>query len=226
MRGGVGSRFEARAVTVPTGQLTTVPDIYLDRAGAASGTVTDAAGRPVENVCVYPYAVRSSSGPETGPNCTDANGHYLVGNLGPYKWPLEFIDYDGEHAWQWSGDASNQLDAATANVRVGKTSTVNTRLAAAGHLAGTVHGDRADQTVAFAFNARTGDEACAYAVTDQDGAYRLNGLAGQQVKLKFRQYSPDLTLWYPSAADFASATAVRVPPGGTVSGIDVTFPAG
>jgi hypothetical protein len=101
---------------------------------------------------------------------------------------------------------------------------VDARLAASGHVAGTVHGDRADQTSVFAFNTLTGDEACAYAVTDQDGAYRLNGLAGQRVRLEFRQFSPNVTLWYPSAADFTSATAVRVPAGGTVTGIDVTLP--
>jgi hypothetical protein len=222
--GGAGSRFDAQAVTLATGQLTTVPDIYLDRAGTVSGSVTDSAGRPVENVCVYPYAIGAGSGPESGPNCTDASGHYTVTNLGPYKWPLEFVDYYGGHAWQWSGGAADQLDASTVNVRVGKMSTVNAQLAAPAHVAGTVHGDRADQTSIFAYNALTGDEACAYAVTDQDGVYRLDGLAGQRVKLAFRQYAPSATLWYRSAPDFASATAVRVLPGRTVTGIDVTFP--
>ena len=227
---GTGSRYLATVVEATPGQVTAVPPIRLDLAGSIAGTVTDAAtGRPVPSMCAFPHATGTGAGPEPGPHCSDAQGHYTIGGLGPYHWPVEFVgDYTNEaYAWQWSGGRPNQLVAQPTRVRVGWTSTVDARLAAGATVRGRVL--TADGTPATGHvevvNALTGDPATVHAFTDENGYYELRSLAGQFVRIRFTTAYPDeRTFWYRDASGFHTATPVWVPSGGATTGIDLTIP--
>jgi hypothetical protein len=57
--------------------------------GSISGTVLDAAGQPIEEVCV----VASTQSHNGGEACTGANGEYTITGLAPGEYGVEFIPY-------------------------------------------------------------------------------------------------------------------------------------
>jgi hypothetical protein len=228
--GGTGSRALAKAINVTADQTTQLSPILLDGAGSISGTVVDGAtGAPVAGVCAFP---RAHPGPEDvfdRPYCTKQDGKYTIDGLGPYHWPVEFVDVLGPHAWQWSGDQPSQLTARLIKVRIGQTATENARLAHANTVSGKVTAgtDSRDLT---AYNAITGDPVGSYTFPDTNGNYTLTNIAGNQpVKVRYREYRgqpEDYLQWYKDAKDFASARPILVRPGIPVKGIDFTIPAG
>jgi hypothetical protein len=226
--GGTGSRLLAKTVNTTAGQTVTVSPILLDGAGSISGTVVDkATNAPAAGVCAFPRAGYAYDGnPIERPNCTKQDGKYTISGLGPYHWPVNFIDnYPGTHAWQWSGDQPSQLTAKLVKVNAGRTSTENARLAPGNTLSGkvTTNGQTGLLNV---YNAITGDPAAHYTV-DEEGNYQFTNLAGNQpVKVVFSASTPPYTeYWYRDARTFDSARPIAVRPGAPVTGIDFTIPA-
>jgi hypothetical protein len=223
--GGTGSRLLAKTVNTTAGQTVTVSPILLDGAGSISGTVVDkATNAPAAGVCAFPRAGYAYDGnPIDRPNCTKQDGKYTISGLGPYHWPVNFIDnYPGTHAWQWSGDQPSQLTARLVKVHVGQTATENARLAQGNTLSGnvTVNGVSGYLNV---HNAITGDFVGDYTFADEKGDYQFKNIAGNQpVKVVFTDASkpPYNEYWYRDAKTFASARPIPVRPGTPTTGID------
>lgn len=228
--GGVGSRYLAKPFEVRAGETTTMPPIQLDLAGTITGRVTDAAtGAPVAEMCAYPYATSTDSGPGSGPHCSDQNGTYTISGLGPYHWPVEFVGNwsNQQYAWHWSGGRPNQLVARPTEVTTGQATTLDTALVPGATLRGRVLDADGNPVfgVVFVRNALTGDPAAAYGLTDENGYYEVRALSGQFVRVKFEAaYPDDRSFWYDGASGFHDAQPVWVPAGGTTTGIDFTVP--
>lgn len=222
--GGVGDRGQAHRITVAAGQSATLSPVRLDKAGIISGVVTDAAtGKPIADICAYPFAWSSVQGPNPGSFCTNAEGRYTLGGLGPYAWPVEFTDFSGTYAWQWSGGANNRLDAEKVRVHAGRTVAADARLTSGGRITGRITTPAGVYATAFVVNAASGDEAGPYGPPAEDGSYVIGGLATQALKVMFRAGYPADVRWYRDATSFETATVVPVRSGTTVTGIDVRY---
>jgi len=225
--GGTGIQERAATVHAPVGLVTDAPTARLDPPGSIAGRVIDAATRaPVADICTVPYAASSGDGPGSGPQCSAADGRFVLSGLGPYRWPVEFVDFSGQYAWQWSGRAVHRQDARPIGVRAGRTSEANAALSAGGRITGRFSGPdgQPQYGTAFAYNTVSGDFAAAYGPSDDTGEYAIQGLAAQQVIVEGRPAGPGPSVWYQDAADAAHATPVTVPAGGTVAGIDLRLP--
>jgi hypothetical protein len=215
--GGTGRQENAATVRVRAGVVTAAPVARMDGAGTITGTVT-AAGAPVATICTSPYAFAPGQGPDGGPQCTGEDGRYTLGGLGPYAWPVEFVDFGGTYAWEWSGNAAQRLAARAVKVRVGAPATADAALAPGGKLTGRITGQ--PYGTAFAYDTLSGDYAAAYGPSDEGGVYTIAGLATQDVKVQARGTGSSQR-WFRDAAGFAGATPVAVRAGRTRTGVDV-----
>lgn len=226
--GGTGIEFLARTVDATAGQTVTVPPIQLDGAGSISGTVVDTAtGAPVPAVCAFTHAGGTTGGPDSGSYCTKADGKYTINGVGPYVWPVQFIDTIDSHAWQWSGDRPTQLSSRPVTVQVGQITPLDAHLGPVATVSGRV--TRADgqppaQGFIQAYNAITGDPVANYALIDENGNYTLTGIAGPQfIRLEFQDgFAEGVIQWYRDSSGFDSADPVRS--GASVTGIDFVLP--
>lgn len=212
--GGTGDQFQARRVHVALGQRVTLPPVLLDRAGSVSGRVTDrATGAPVGGALVSLLTSHPAIGP-TGPHTqTGPDGRYTLGGLGPYHWPLRYAS--SEHAAQWSGGAQSRLLATPVKVTAGGTATANVRLGKGTTVRGTITAGGAPVlTLPFvvAYDAVLGD--IAGATFSPDGSYSMRVLGPTGIRIRV-QDGRDLDRWHRDAADFGHATVVLVPAGGT-----------
>ncbi|HEV8557185.1 MAG TPA: carboxypeptidase-like regulatory domain-containing protein [Actinophytocola sp.] len=229
--GGTGIEFFARPVDVTAGQTVTVPPVQLDGAGSISGTVVDkATGQPARDVCAFTHAGTPTGGPELT-YCTKTDGTYTINHVGPYVWPVQFTSTTGGYPWQWSGDQPTQLSARPVTIHIGQNTPLDAHLGPVATVSGRV--TRADgrpplQGVVKAFNAVTGEPVANDALIEQDGTYRLIGVAGPQfVRLEFLDAGGDrVTRWYRDSSSYESATPVPVRSGATVTGIDAVLPQG
>lgn len=227
--GGTGSRFLAKTVNTTGGETMAIPPIRLDAAGSITGTVVDkATGQPVEGVCAFSHAGGTTGGPDQAPYCTGPDGKYTISTLGPYLWPVQFIDTIGSHAWQWSGDRPTQLSATPVRVQAGQAATLDAHLGATATISGRVTGSGGQQPLGFiqAYNALTGDPVSSFTINDEDGSYRLDGIAGPQfVRIQYIDHlATGPTRWFRDAATFRDANPVLVRSGGAVTGIDIVVP--
>jgi 5-hydroxyisourate hydrolase-like protein (transthyretin family) len=227
--GGTGNQDEALRVSVRAGEVTTVPPIRLDAAGSVTGTLTEkATGRPVSLVCAFPRASDDAHPGGIGENCTEGDGRYTLGGLGPYNWPIAFLHRSGYVAWEWSGDAPHRRAATPVRVRAGSATPIDVTLDRPVILRGRItntQGGPAAEVSAYVYSAATGDLAFRTEQTERDGRYALAAKGGQDVKIQFVASGTGATVWY-GGTDFASATAVRLPGEGEVRDLDAVLPAG
>jgi hypothetical protein len=224
--GGTGDSTLARIVTVRTGVTTSFPTIKLDRAGAITGTMTSAAtGKPAEDGYVSVGSYNPGAGASGGAE-VDENGHFTLGGLGPYPWPL-YLTASG-HAPQWSGAKANRLFATRVKVTTGSTVTFNPVMAVGSEVTGVVR-DRQGQPMPnsyiFAHNALTQENAGVN--WGADGTYRMLVMGPQLIKLEYdisRGDDESLHGWL-GGADFAHARPILVAPNGSRT-VDITVPVG
>jgi hypothetical protein len=219
-RGGTGDLREARQVSAPIGEPVAIPPIAMDLAGSITGVVTDrATGAPVTGVCVFPYAVDPRIGFDFDVHCSRNGGVYTVSGLGPYAWPLQFVDAQARYAAQWSGGAADRFGALPVRVQPNATVTADAALVPGGSVNGRTLDEQGNPSTVFAYvyNARTGD-ILDWATSNWTSEYTIKGLATQRIKI---QYYMDANCWYRDAADFTSATRISVTAGQTTGGIDL-----
>jgi hypothetical protein len=201
--GGTGQRQAAASLRISAGSVITAPGVRLDPAGKITGQVTDATtGKPVAKVCAVPYARAASF--LQAKTCTDATGHYTLDGLGPYLWPVEFVNLDLKHAWQWSGGAPDSASAALE--RVG--TTVDAQLQSSVSIRGRVSVPAGNAAVVYGYSAATGEHATRFARVRADGGFTLDGLSRQAVKVAVVLGGE--TRWY-GGSSFASAVPVTAP---------------
>jgi hypothetical protein len=225
--GGTGLPALAKTFRIGGGQTVSVA-ARLDGGGSIGGTVVDkVSGAPVEGVCAFSHAGYTEG--DRTPNCSDKDGKYVIGNLGPYLWPVEFVDNLGRYSYQWSGDQPTQLTARLIKVRTGQPATEDARLVTGGtSLKGriTAADGRQLQGSVTGYNAITGDNVGDYVFLDENGNYEIPRIAGTQ-PVKVRYYDSFVTgptVWYRNSPSFDRATSVLVRSGTPVSGIDIQVP--
>ncbi|SDM38487.1 hypothetical protein [Allokutzneria albata] len=213
VRGGTGDLRQAHKGVARLRETTVLPQIAVDPSGTITGTAKDNTGTPLPRVCVFPFAADPRLGFRFSENCTDTNGNYRIRGLGPYAWPLEFLQDTGKFATQWSGGAGDRFSAVPVTVWAGGTTVSNATLVPAAKITGRTL-DRTGRPAfgyIYAYNARTGD-IITWDTSDDDDNFEVNGLATQDVRISY--IIKDKTCWYPKP--------IPVVAGEVVKGVDLT----
>ncbi|WP_212825207.1 MSCRAMM family protein [Polymorphospora rubra] len=219
--GGTGAASSAKRITVTAGATTAAPAVLLDPAGAITGVVRGADNTPLADVGVALSSIHPGVGGDFP--YTDQNGRYTVTGLGPYAWPLFFMDE--EHARQWSGGTANRMVAKKIQVTSGATATYDIKLKTGTVITGSIR-DRAGQPVPDAY-------LLAHSALTQDiigikwesgDTYEMRVLAPELVKVRAIAYVDDqqVDFWYDNGTDFASARTIAVPAQGRT--LDLVVP--
>jgi hypothetical protein len=195
--------------------------VKLDGAGQISGVLTDkATGAPVASVCpsVVPVSKPFYGEPPVPESCTRSDGRYTIRNLGPYRWKVEFPDFNyGAHAWQWSGGAPTRATATPVPVTVGGTATADAALVKGGTISGSITRPNGplDWVAAGAVSTTTNDWVGARWNDGQTARYTIAGLT-----------DGDVYVWFAPAGDWTDRypTVVHATAGHAVTGIDITLP--
>jgi hypothetical protein len=202
-----------------------------------TGTVTNAAGAGVANICVYPYIASTGARTADAAACTDATGAYTLalGATGTYN--VVFYDATGTYVTQWYSGAAYESGATPVSVTGGTpASGVNAVLATPGatttgpvtEITGTVT-DTAGHGLAnicvypyvAASGTRTSDPA---ACTDSAGKYALVlGTAGTYNVVFYDASGTYVTQWFSGAAYEGGATPVSVTTGTPTTGINAVL---
>jgi len=123
-----GTSFStATTFTVTARQTTTVPATRILPGPAVTGTVTDAAGKPIRNIQVELHH-RDDPWDAVNGAQTGRAGTFRIGNIAPGEYKLLFRDGNGDYVTEWNGDALEWDDAPL--LTIDRDLTVNASLAA------------------------------------------------------------------------------------------------
>ncbi|GIW09978.1 MAG: hypothetical protein KatS3mg061_1035 [Dehalococcoidia bacterium] len=211
----------ATPVTVTSAQTTTL-SATVQRAAVLSGTVTDAhTAQPLDLVTVRVYNLSHQVVRQVA---TDVNGQYLVPNLDPGPYRLEFSaapPYPGAYFY----NSQTLLAFATVvTATAGMTLTINQALPRTGQVVGRVTGEDAP-TIGLAgvsvslFSA--GQVPAGTVTTDAGGYFTITGVTSGTWTVQYDPQSPSpyLRQYYRTsgrAESFAQASFFSVPYSGTV----------
>ncbi|MDH6180305.1 putative cell wall-binding protein [Microbacteriaceae bacterium SG_E_30_P1] len=200
--------------------------------GVIAGTVTGAAGVPLQGVNIQLFYCDEDYDPQTQLDCwtllpgatpTAANGTYSIGNLdaGLYRASIFPQANNSQYAYEYWDGARTVETATDITVTDGVTTTVNPTLDLGATISGTVLGDNGlpgDDLIVSATNTATPNSSQT-ALVQADGSYSFSGLApGEYYLWAGPNYGSTSTLvreYYDNKPDAASATRFTVGSGAT-----------
>lgn len=212
------SQQDADPVAVTAGQAVTGINAVLGKASRIRGAVRDGNGKPVR-ACVTAFF--GSSDEEAGVGCTDIDGEYVIGGLRAGTYQVEFDAYSSAFARQWWDQAPRRAMASSIVLGDATEAVADARMLRGGTLTGKVTDEQGEPVGGVQVRAFVSEgHYAAYAVTDGAGRYTMPGLDDETYRLQAVPGSSRLDLvrqWYDNKSDYASADAVPVPSGSTVT---------
>ena len=161
---------------------------------------------------VFGFLIPTGPGAGEPAGTLDSSGHFTLGGLGPYQWPLFFVAQGQPD--QWSGGVGNRNKATNlVTVVADSTVTVNQSLSAGSTVTGVVRTSAGALVTAgriSAVNAATGDEIGGVELA-ADGSYRLQLIGNETVKFWVEDYRRLAPGYWFGGTDLGSATGVSVP---------------
>ena len=222
----------ASAVVVATGSAVTSINAAMAVGGSITGTVTDAAsGSVVAGVCV---SATSSSGYSVGSAPSASDGTYEITGLPADTYTVEFygcsssLGYIPQYYDGASTGSYTQAGATSVAVTVGATkSGIGAAMTSGGSITGTVT-SASTGLAGICVYAESGGTLSSSAITSSTGTYTLAGLNAASYVVWFSSCNSTTssyeTQYYDGTAsgtpNFASATAVNVTAGSTISSIN------
>jgi hypothetical protein len=215
----------------------------LGATGQITGTVTNASGDPLENVCVTPYTL-SNTPLGLSADATDSQGDYALSGLATGSYKVRFHPCAHPslgYVEEWFDNKPTFATAGAVAVTDGQTTSArDAQLALGGQITGTVT-DEADQPVeGISVAALTGLSSSdrrfpSLNATDANGEYTIYGVPAGTIKVGFTDSGVDrpafMDEWYdgivdPTLSRFAEATPVSVTAGQTTETIDADLTEG
>jgi hypothetical protein len=228
---GKSSEATANPVVVTSGAQTTGVNATLTGVTQITGKVTNGAGTPVANVCVYLYAAGATGARTSDPGaCTTAAGTYTMGVSAAGSYNVAFFDPSGTYVTQWATGKASEATANPVVVTAGATTAaVNATLTGVTRITGTVtsmSGTALPNICVYLYasgatGARTADPGVC---TNASGSYSLPVAAGGSYNVAF--YDPSgtyVTQWANGKSSEASANAVTVTSGAQTAGVNATM---
>jgi Carboxypeptidase regulatory-like domain len=171
-------------LSIPAGLVTTLNGT-VGQPGAITGQVTDQAGQPVNNICVYVldqktknYINGSGADAEFGPPLT-RHGRYQIHGLTPGRYLLQFDTCaGGKFADGFYRNGTTLASATPVTVHPGQTTTgINQVLAEGGSISGTITGPSGQPAKNICVEASdSASLVFRQATTNEAGHYSLRGL--------------------------------------------------
>ena len=227
---GASDVDEAQDVGVTTGMDTSGIDVQLDLAAHFTGTVTDTAGNPLQEIRVTAYR-RDNQGEWSYVTfvMTDANGNYDLSGLPAGTYIVRFLDLSGTFVTKYHDDASNQSSATILQIAAGTTTpNIDAQLAYAGGISGTVT-DTAGNPLAgisvlvFRWDDDTQQWVWANSgTTDASGNYDVGDLNTGTYRVGFKDKSSQTYAleYYDDVLDFNGAAGIIVTAGVITTGVN------
>jgi hypothetical protein len=204
-------------------------DVSYATSGSISGTVKNASGKGLGDICVSPWAFDGANWYPSSifGDCaayTNSKGQYSFNphSAGSYK--VEFSDQDGRYLDQFDGGVASEEDATPVYLQASKSAVVNAALVLGGTLTGTVSGyDRANSEAdlsVFQLTGTPGNFTSAEPITDatasSTGKFSIGGLPTGYYSIAYDVYNDDTDeeiTGYIGGADALHATAFSVTAG-------------
>lgn len=245
---GSPDRQGARLYTLAGGDTVAVDD-QLAGMGTVSGTVTsDVDGSPVEGACVsvVPWPVDLDSPTSNGEACTDETGRYSVKVSGEGTFTAEIRDPSGRFAGEYHGNTGTASESSSFELGESTAVTVDASLALGATITGLAVDAKLGTPIENVCPAPYSDHWGPYAkwttieCTGADGRWTVRGLPAGSFAIEVggdasSDYVPAWTfkadsqataeLVPVSAGETKSVRAVRLAPGGTLTGV-ITDPSG
>ncbi len=207
--------------------VTTRLNQILSPAGSIAGAVVNSSRHSLANVCVDVASARNGQfiNPIDGGTVTDHHGRYVVGQLAPGRYLVQFSDcLGGTDGSQWYHGTHTEAFGTPVIVRAGKaTAKVNAVLTTGGTISGKVTGPAsapANGTCVEAYDPAS--QSYGLTATNKRGHYTLGSLGNGR-------YSVSFSDCFAEAPDLASVTLpgrVRVVAPHAVTGVNVELAAG
>ena len=229
---GAASLGGATPVAVAAGSTTSGINAAMAVGGSITGTVSDSTGALIAGICVY----ASSGGALAGSAMTSATGTYALAGLASGNYVVWFANCAGSsstYVTQYydatSTGTTSYAGATPVAVAAGSTTSgINAAMAVGGSITGTVSDSSGAAIAGLCVNASsTIGGFGASAVTATNGTYSISGLASGPYVVQFNNCTSatDYALEYYNATStgtpsYASATAVAVSAGSTITAID------
>ena len=221
-------------MSVTAGSDTSGIDAELTVAGSISGTVTDASGTPLEDICVEAY---DSNDDVAGYGYTDASGSYTINGIAAGNYRLLFLDCGSNNVVREFYDNKSNLAAADpVSVTAGSdTSGIDAELAEGGSISGTVtdaSGTPLEGICVYAYDEAASEyttDVVAYDLgTDSSGNYTVGSLGTGDYRILFLDCGSNNVVreFYDNKSNLAAADPVSVTVGSDTSGIDAELAEG
>ncbi|HEX9066951.1 MAG TPA: carboxypeptidase regulatory-like domain-containing protein, partial [Streptosporangiaceae bacterium] len=233
--------FGPASITVTQGSVTAGIDARMKPGATITGRITNRAGHPVGDVCVFLNPVTGAgAGGNFGLGVLDRQGRFSAGNLPPGQYQVIYSGMFNPRRgcarspyadWQFGGTgvgaAPGLISARGGTVTTG----ANAILPPAGRISGTVTDTAGRALPNLCVQAIAASGAGTFAGTSRHGTYTLGALPPGRYKVEFTSCSGDFVFfgqtglnyasqWYKNKLSRASASVVVVRPSVTTTGID------
>jgi protocatechuate 3,4-dioxygenase beta subunit len=213
-----------RFVKTAEGKVIGGVNAVLQPGATISGTVTNASGQGVANMCVELFT--SGNGSANVPEATNPDGTYVINQLAAGTYEVGFdggCGNTGSYSPYWYDNQDDPSIATPIALATGQATTVNPVLQPGGTVSGTVTNAAGAKlsgicvTIASASDDFYVPANLLEEATTHDGTYSLPDLAPGQYLVDFGCDSSTTygEQWFPDAADEGAAQQVSVPTGTT-----------
>ncbi|HYK33764.1 MAG TPA: carboxypeptidase-like regulatory domain-containing protein [Streptosporangiaceae bacterium] len=224
-------------VSFTSGKTTANIDAVMKPGGTIAGLVTDAAGHRLARVCVQATTMTDiEDGQVSASVSSAAGGRYVMRNLAPGPYFIEFHCAGGTYASQWFNAQPDSTTADLVSVEPGVITPATARLALAGSISGTITdmaGRPLSTVCVTVYNASNKGPVILpfdfnFNMTGP-GRYRIHGLSPGRYLVQFfdcmetPRYGNQ---WFRHKGTAASATPVTVKPGTSTTGINTVMTLG
>ena len=219
----------ATNIAVTGGTTTSGKNASLTLGGTITGTVTNSAAAPLEDVQISAFQLIAGVWEDTDFYAdTDETGVYELDGLPAGTYRIQFYAYGGDYQSEYWDNATT-LDTAT-NIVVtagGTAAGKNASLAAASHIKGRLTDTTGAGVPGIQVEAYDSDGyAEGFARTNGRGYYDVKGLAAGTYRLGFEDPDGSFgTEYWNDAAGLTTATSFAVASGATVTGKDAVLAA-
>jgi hypothetical protein len=198
------------------------PASTLAASTTLSGTVTDADGNPLQDICV------STWGSGAWALATDANGQYTA-SISPGTYKIHFSGCEDAYVDEWFDDQPDFDSATPVVIADGQSVEADASLATGGTIAGTITGPGGQPLEGACASARRQQDVFAQSGrTDANGDYVIGGLASGEYRVRFSRCDAGNYIgeYYDDRSDEDSADPVSVTIGQPTVDIDAELAQG